>query len=461
MTFSCIKNKLSGFVKSDMQDMTKGNPFRLIFCFSLPILFGNLFQQLYSMVDMMIVGRLLGKEALAAVGSTGSMTFLILGFVFGLTSGFAVITAQSFGTKDSELLKRSVAMNITLNAFAAVFFTVFATVTSYPILKIVNTPTEIIHSAYIYLAVIYLGIGATVLYNASSCILRAVGDSRTPFYFLVFSSILNVILDYILVKYTPLNVAGAALATVISQLVAGLLSMMVIIKKYPSMRLKKSHFTFNLPFAWHHLKIGLPMAFQFSITAIGTIILQRALNAFGTNTIAGYSAAIRVEQLICIASTSFGVVMANYTGQNYGAHSVERIKSGTVQGSLLTLIFAVISMIISLCFPQQLVSLFIEKGSANYDEVLNAARTYLVRTAPFYPILFMIFIYRNVLQSIGKNFMPVMGGVFELIARTVVAFILPAFIGYLGICYAGPIAWVSAALPLGIAYFYIIKRLKI
>ena len=445
---------------SKTQDMTEGNPFKLIFFFSIPVLLGNLFQNFYSMADSIIVGRLLGTNALAAVGNTGPMNFLIIGFICGLTSGFAVITAQAFGAKNKEELKRSVAMNIMLNVFFGILFTALALLTNKPILKLINTPAEIIDDSKLYLDIIYSGLFATILYNATSCILRAVGDSKTPLYFLILSSILNIILDIILIKYTTLGVAAAALATVIAQLVSGILCVIFIIKKYPELHVKKEHFEWCTSFASRHLKIGAPMAFQFSITAIGVIVLQGALNKFGPNVIAAYTAANKVEQLIAVAAGSFGVVMANYAGQNYGAKRIDRIRAGTTAGTILTLGFSVISMLIAFIFPEPLTSLFVEAGSAEYAEVLQYSKEYLFVTAIFYPPLFLIFIYRNVLQSIGKTFMPLMGGFFELIARSVCAFTLPLLWGYAGICLAGPVAWLSAAIPLLISYMVIIRRLQ-
>ena len=445
---------------SKNHDMTEGNPFKLIFFFSIPVLLGNLFQNFYSMADSIIVGRLLGTNALAAVGNTGPMTFLILGFISGLTSGFAVITAQAFGSKNKEELKRSIAMNIMLNAGFGLIFTILALATNRLLLELINTPEEIINDSKLYLDIIYGGLFATILYNATSCILRAVGNSKTPLYFLILSSVLNVILDIILIKYTNLGVAAAALATVISQLISGILSIILILKKYPDLHVKKQHFSWCTSFASRHLKIGAPMAFQFSITAIGVIVLQGALNVFGPNVIAAYTAAGKVEQLIAVAAGSFGVVMANYAGQNYGAKRIDRIRSGTNAGTILTLGFSVISMLIAFIFPEQLTSLFVDSTSSSYSDVINYSKEYLFLTAIFYPPLFLIFIYRNVLQSIGKTFMPLMGGFFELIARSVCAFTLPLFWGYAGICLAGPVAWLSAAIPLLISYIVIIRKLQ-
>lgn len=442
------------------QDMTKGNPFKIILLFAIPILLGNTFQNLYNIVDSIIVGRLLGTNALAAVGTTGPVNFLIMGFIFGLTSGYAVVTAQAFGSKDEELLKRSVAMNIMLNSISAVIFTVVALLTARPIFKAINTPPEVIDLTIAYISVIYSGITTALLYNTCSCILRAVGDSKTPLYFLIFSSCLNIILDYSLIKFAGLGVAGAAYATVFSQAVSGILCVIVISKKYKELHVERRHFKWDWKFAWRHLRIGLPMALQNSVTAIGVTILQGALNKFGPAVIAGQTAGAKVEQFITVAGMSFGIVMANYAGQNFGAKRMDRVRKGTLAGTVLTLGFSFIATAIVLCFPTQLTGFFLDSNSAFNKEVLAASRLYLSITGSFYSVLFLIFIYRNVLQAIGHTFMPLMCGFFELIARTVCAFTLPRWLGFKGICFAGPAAFFSACIPLMITYFVVIRRMK-
>jgi len=425
------------------------------------LLLGNIIQQLYSMADTIIVGQFLGTNALAAVGTTGPMNFLVLGFISGLTSGFAVITAQQFGAKDENGLKRSVAMNVMLNLIFSITITIIAIVTAKPILRLINTPSEIFEDAATYIIIIYIGIVAIVLYNGTACILRALGDSKSPLYFLIISAILNIVLDIVFISCFDMGVAGAAWATVVSQGLAGVASLIYMIVKFPILRIKKSDFLWNNWFAWQHLRIGLPMAFQFSITAIGVIVLQGALNVFGATKIAAYTAAQKVEQLVAVAAGTFGVTMANYTGQNLGAKRLDRIKDGTNKCCILTVVVSLISMAISLLFSDQMTSLFINANADNLIEVLDASREYLHLTALFYPALFVIFIYRNVLQSMGKGFMPLMAGVFELIARTLAAYTLPFVLGYKGICLAGPLAWLVAAIPLFIAYSVIIRRFKV
>lgn len=440
------------------KDMTIGDPFKLILFYSIPLLLGNMFQQMYSMADTIIVGKLLGTNALAAVGTTGPMNFLVLGFVMGITSGFAVITAQRFGAKDENGVRRSVAMNIMLGIIIGLLCMVASLSTARFILRIINTPIEIFDDAAEYIIIIYIGIPATMLYNATACILRALGDSKSPLYFLIISSILNIILDIVLILYFDMGVAGAAWATVISQAFAGIISLIYMAIRFPILRIHRRDFTWDMWFAWQHLKIGLPMAFQFSITAIGVIILQGALNVFGPVKIAAYTAAQKVEQLVTAAASTFGVTMANYAGQNLGAKNINRIKAGTWQCSILSVLFSIFAMFVVFVFPEQLTSLFI-KGTQ--PDVINASRTYLRICGTFFPVLFLLFIYRNVLQSIGRGFMPLMAGVAELAARTIASYTLPGVFGYAGICIAGPLAWIAATIPLAIAYFVIIKDFKI
>jgi putative MATE family efflux protein len=444
-------------VSSAAKDMTAGEPAKLILIYSLPLLIGNLFQQMYSMVDTIIVGRLLGQNALAAVGNTGPMNFLVLGFAYGLASGFAVITAQRFGAKDLAGLKRSVATNIKLNIGSSVILTAAACVLAMPILRVINTPEEIIKQSYSYIIVIFIGITTCTMYNCGACILRAVGDSRSPLIFLIISSMLNIVLDILLIIKTNMGIAGAAWATVISQAVSAILSFIWIYKKYPMLHVHYSDFAPDAWFSKQHISIGANMAFQFSITAIGVIILQGALNKFGPAKIAAFTAAQKVEQLVTIAAGTFGVTMANYGGQNLGAKRIDRIREGTNKACVITILFAILSAFFAVALSDQLTGLFLKDAS---EEVLGASRQYLRMTSLFYPVLFVLFIYRNVLQGIGRGFWPLMGGVFELLARTAAAYTLPAVWGFAGVCAAEPLAWCAATFPLAAAYYIIVKKIR-
>jgi putative MATE family efflux protein len=457
MGIKIFSHRVPRNASSAAKDMTTGAPAKLILLYSIPLLIGNVFQQMYNMVDTIIVGRLLGQNALAAVGNTGPMNFLVLGFAYGLSSGFAVITAQRFGAKDIRGLKRSVAMNIKLNVASSVILTVLACALTMPILRAIHTPEEIMAQSYSYIIVIFIGIFTMTMYNCGACLLRAIGDSRSPLIFLIISSLLNIVLDILLIIKTDMGVAGAAWATVISQAVSAVLSFVWIGFKYPMLHTSRSDYVPDVSFAKQHIKIGANMAFQFSITAIGVIILQGALNKFGPAKIAAFTAAQKVEQLVTVAAGTFGVTMANYGGQNLGAQRIDRVREGTNKACIITIAFAVVSAVLAVTLSDQLTGIFLKDAA---QEVLDASRRYLRITAVFYPVLFVLFIYRNVLQGIGRGFWPLMGGVFELVARTVAAYTLPAVWGFAGVCAAEPLAWCAATFPLAAAYYYIIKRIK-
>lgn len=442
------------------KDMTVGSPTRLILFFSIPLLIGNIFQQLYNMVDTIIVGRCIDENALAAVGLTGPMSFLVIGFVMGLSSGFAVLVAQRFGAKDEEGMRHCVGILIILAVTVTVAVTLLAVIFTRPLLRAINTPKELFEQSYQYIVTIFTGIFATVFYNVLACILRALGDSRTPLYFLMVSSVLNIGLDFLFIVNFGLGVMGAALATVLSQAVSGVCCFLYIARRYPVLRLSKKDFRWDFKLAAKHMGIGLPMAFQFSITAIGVIVLQGAINLFGESKIAAYAAASKVEQLVSQPAGTFGVTMANFSGQNLGAGRVDRVRKGVRQASVLTLCFAVFGMIILLTCGEPLTRLFIKEDAGMVDEIIQASMHYLRICAAFFPFLFMIFIYRNAMQGIGHSFMPLMGGVVELVVRCAAALVLPGLLGFTGVCLAGPLAWLSAAVLLCISYFVVIRQVE-
>lgn len=440
------------------KDMTTGNPVKLILFFSIPLLIGNVFQQFYSMVDTIIVGRYVEVQALAAVGVTGSLSFLILGFTFGLTGGFSVIIAQRFGANDEDGLRKSVATSTILSIISTIIITLASMLSAKPVLSLMNTPDDIINDATIYIIIIYAGTCATVFYNMIAGILRSLGDSKTPLYFLILSSILNIILDLFFILNFNMGVRGAAYATVIAQGISGILCLIYALKKYPILRLKKEDWIWDKNFALKHLNVGIPMALQFSITATGVMVLQTALNAFGSTVIAAYTAASKVEQIVTQPGISFGTTMATYCGQNLGAGKYDRIKEGVKKGSIITIMVSIIAAVVLFVFGKSLSTLFI---SSDQIEALNYSKQYLNTVAAFLPILGMLFIYRNSLQGIGDAFIPMMAGVAELVARIIVAFTLPAFIGYIGICLASPFAWIGATIPMAIKYRILIKRMLI
>lgn len=431
------------------KDMTKGSPAKIILLFSIPIFIGSIFQQIYSMADTIIVGRFIGVEALAAVGNTGSLNFLVNGFITGITSGFSISVAQKYGEKNEKELKKAVSSSLILALIFSVIITIVSISFLNPALKLINTPSNIINDSEAYIRIIFLGTIAVVGYNIISSILRALGDSKTPLYFLILASILNVVLDLIFIINFKMGVEGAAYATIISQGVSAMSCLIYGYKKYEILRLKKEDFKIKKNIYVKHLKIGIPMGLQFSITGIGIIIIQGALNVFGSNVIAAYTAASKALQLAMQASTSIGVTIATYCGQNIGAKNYKRIKEGVRQASIISIITSIISGAILIFGSKYFVALFIETPSL---EILGYTQECLNYAGIFFIPLGFILLYRNALQGMGESFMPMMAGVYELLARTLVAFTLPSIIGYTGICISDPIAWIAAAIPLMYCY---------
>ncbi|MEG2770367.1 MAG: MATE family efflux transporter, partial [Oscillospiraceae bacterium] len=357
-----------------VNDMTKGNPTKLIISFTIPLLIGNIFQQFYNMVDMMVVGRFLGSNALAAVGSTGSLSFLVIGFVTGITGGFSVLVAQRFGANDEKGVRHATAMAVILSIVSTIVLTVASVLTTDFFLKLMNTTPDIYKDAHDYIIIIFAGVGASIFYNLISGILRALGDSKTPLYFLIVASILNIILDIVLIKYFAMGVSGAAVATVISQVVSGLLCLIYMAKRYTILRFQKGDWKLDLPLCKKHLQIGIPMAIQFSIIAIGAIILQGAINPMGADVVAAYTAGNKVEQLCTQPLASMGVTMATFCAQNLGAGNIDRIKLGMRKALIISMIFTVCGSAALLMFGRNIASIFFVDASEN---ILNLAQTYL------------------------------------------------------------------------------------
>lgn len=437
-------------------DMTNGSPLRLFIFFTIPLLIGNVFQQLYSMVDTIIVGRFVGVNALAALGACNSMFFLVNGLILGLTSGFSVLVAQKFGAKDEKGVKKAVASNIILTVVLTIIITIIALIIVKPLLSLMNTPDSIYSDAKIYITIIYAGIITQTGYNMSAGILRALGDSKTPLYFLIVASVLNVILDLVFIINFNMGVAGAAYATNISQGISAILCLIYSYKKFKILRLNKDDFKVEKTYYTTHLKVAIPMSLQFSITAIGMIIIQGAINIFGATIIAAYTAASKVLQLVMQPSISFGVTVATYSGQNLGARRFDRIKQGMKTMNIISIITSLLCGFILVTFGKYFVMLFIENPT---KEIFDYTQQVLNYAAVFFIPLGFIFVYRNALQGMGQSFVPMMAGVCELVARSIVAFTLPKVIGFTGICLSDPIAWISAAIPLMLTYYIKMKKI--
>lgn len=446
--------------KEKVVDMTRGSILRHLLLFSIPLIIGNVFQQLYSMVDTIIVGRTLGVDALAAVGASGSLVFFLVGFAIGLTGGFAIIVSQRFGAGDMEGVRRSTAMGAMLGIGFSVILTFIGVALSRRLLLILNTPEEILNEAQKYLNAIFWGIPLAMFYNYLSSVIRALGDSRTPLYFLLLASILNIILDFVCILNLHMGVMGAGVATVFSQGLSALLCLFYIGRKFPILHLKRSNWKFDWHFAWYHLRLGIPMAVQSSVIATGAMAIQASLNSYGAIAMAGYAAASRTEQLVSQVLISLGLTLATFVGQNYGAGSYARIREGVRKCTVITMTIAIIGAIMIILFGRTLTLFFIGTDAENAEQMVYYSRQYLSISACCYPILSCIFIFRNVMQGIGSTGIVLTGSVIELLCRLVGAFVLAAAFGYMGVCLAGPLAWLGAALLFVITYFLKMPKLK-
>lgn len=443
-----------------MKNMTVGSPAKHILLFALPMLIGNLFQQFYSMVDAIIVGKYIGVDELAAVGATGSLSFLILGFVNGVTLGFSVLISQKYGANDEKGVRKAYAMTIIMSVVLSVVLTVAALLLQRKLLIIMKTPDEIIDMASEYISVIFAGIVVTMFYNVFACVMRALGNSRIPLYFLIISSILNVALDLFFVIVLKLGVAGAALATVVAQLVSVILCAIVIKKKFSILKLSREDYKLSFKTMGKLLMLGLPLGFQTSITAIGVIAIQVAVNRLGTIAIASFTAASKVEQLALQPSLSFGLSLATYSAQNLGAGKFDRIRKGVKSCMAISLTVCVLLGVVLAVFGREITSLFLsgDEPPETVAQVLDYSQMYLVIASAFVWVLGLLYIYRNALQGIGNSVIPFLSGVVELIVRVAVAMTLSVSMGFFGISASSPIAWIGATIPLMISFYIVIRR---
>lgn len=438
------------------KDMTSGNPMKLILGFAVPLLFGLLFQQLYSMVDAVIVGHYLGVDALAAVGATGSINFFIIGFAMGVCNGFAIPIAQEFGAKHEEILHRYVANCVRLSVIFSIVMTVVVVLLCRPILQMMRTPDNIIDGSYAYIVIIFAGIPVVFLYNMTASILRSLGDSRTPVIFLIMAAILNIFMDLVFIIVIPLGVAGAAVATVAAQAVAGLCCLIFMCKKYTILKLTKEEWRWDSNYAGKLCGMGIPMGLQYSITAIGGVILQSAVNGIGSDAVAAVTAANKLGMLIMCPFDAMGSTMATYGGQNVGARRLERVDQGLRSCSLLGLLYSLIAVVIVYTVGDKMLLLFLDPGET---AILGNADTFLRISVLFYFPLALVNIVRFLIQGMGFSKLAVFAGAFEMVARGLGGFILVPHFGFVAVCYANPLAWIFADIFLIPAFFYVRKIL--
>lgn len=440
------------------KEMTSGASFPLILNFTLPLLLGNLLQQTYSLMDAAIVGKYLGINALASVGASTSVVFLILGFCTGCCSGFSIPVAQKFGARDYVTMRRFISVSLKISGVMSVALAIITSLLCAYILRTMQTPENIFDGAYTYLLITFIGIPSIFFYNLLSGIIRALGDSKTPFWFLLLSSVLNIILDLFCIIVLGWGVAGAAIATVFSQGVSSVLCYIYMNRKYEILKTTPSERRFRSDIARQLLGIGVPMGLQFSITAIGSIMLQSANNALGTVCVAAFTAAMRIKMFFMCALDSLGIAMATYSGQNYGAGKPIRIWQGIKSSYVMMLVYVAAINIIIWCFAEKFALLFIDPSET---EVIKDTALFLHINLSFFPLLGSLIILRYTIQGAGYTKLAMFSGVSEMVARIMVSLVVVPLFGYLGVCYGDPTAWLFANLFLTPAFIYVYRRLKL
>ena len=441
-------------MKTVQHDMTSGSPMKMILSFTFPIFIGNVFQQFYNMADAVIVGKFVGTKALAAVGSTGTIMFLIYGFVVGMTAGFTVLTAQKFGAGDMRAMRQTVAGASILSLIVGVILTAAFMILMKPWLMAMNTPEDIFADAYAYIMIVSAGILAQMLYNLLASVLRALGNSKVPLYFLILSALLNIVLDLVLIIVFHMGAAGAAVATVVSQGVSGLLCLVYIVKCVPVLRMSRDDWRPSGHLLKTQMRIGIPMALQYSITAIGTMMVQSSLNILGSTLVAAYTAAGKIEQVVSQAYVALGTTLATYSAQNIGAGDLPRIRRGFRATTWIGVIYSFAAAALVMTVGKYMTYLFV---SEDVELIMDSVDLYLKCAGSLFIPLAIVNIYRNGIQGLGYGLLPMMAGVAELVGRGVMSVIAAQKKSYLGVCLASPAAWVLAAALLIGMYFYVIK----
>ena len=439
------------------KDMTNGSPMKLILGFSVPLLFGFLFQQFYNLMDTLIVGRFLGVDDLAAVGSTGSVNFLIIGFCMGVCNGFAIPLAHKFGAGDYKGMRGFMMNAIYLSAIFAVVMTIVTVIFCMPILELMRTPENIIDGAYRYIVIIFWGIPVTYLYNLVSGIIRSMGDSRTPVVFLVIAAVINIGLDLFFIVVLGTGVEGAAWATVISQLISGVGCLIYSIRHFEILHPEKEEMQVNKTYMMTLCGMGVPMGLQYSITAIGSVILQSAVNSLGSHAVAAMTAGSKIGMFFCCPFDAMGSTMATYGGQNVGAKKMDRISKGLKACSMLGIGYAILAFVILALTGRNLALFFVERAEV---EVIGNVYLFLLINSAFYIPLAFVNIVRFLIQGMGYSKFAILAGVCEMVGRIIASLVLVPLIGFVGICIASPIAWIMADLFLVPAYCHTINRMK-
>lgn len=438
------------------KDLTQGNVAKLLLFFAFPTLLSNVFQQFYNLADTAIAGHILGDNALVAIGASSTVNSLVLSFAWGLNGGFGIIIAQCFGAKDFKKLKKSVAISLSINVLFSLIVCIFGIFMSRPMLQALNTPAARLNEANSYISVILVFIIVPMLYNLEAVILRSLGDSKTPLYFLIFSSVLNIILDYVLIKFTQMGVKGAAVATVLAQLLSVILCFVVILKNFKIIRLKKNDFHFSASLFKNMMSAGMAMAVMNSIFSIGSIIMQGSINALGEDIIAAHLGSRKVAEMFMQPLVTIGTACSTFVGQNYGALKIGRIKASIKYSTIYSLIWSVFTFFILWFFGGQIARLV--TGSAS-QVVFDNTQMYLRINAPFYFVLGLLFTLRFSIQSVDRKMPPIISSSMELASKIAAAYLFIPLWGYLGACIAEPLSWTLGAIYLLFVFKNEFKRL--
>ncbi|MFI3206375.1 MAG: MATE family efflux transporter [Clostridia bacterium] len=438
------------------KNLTTGSPIKAIISFGLPILFGNLFQQIYNMTDSAIVGHFVSAEALGGVGATGSINFMVIGMVTGISTGFSINLAQAFGANDHQKVKRCFMNSIFLAIIISVILTFVTLFFIDDILRIMNTPEDIFEYSKTYISTIFAGIAGIFLYNLLSATLRALGDSKTPLMFLIASAILNVSLDLIFILAFNMGVFGTSLATVISQTLSGIACVILIVKKYPLLQFNIKEFAIELPIVKKLLSVGVPMGLQFSITAIGSVLLQYSINGLGTVVVVSITSCSRIWLIFAQGLEALGVSMANFAGQNIGAKKYDRINKAIVQSFIMGVVYSVFCFVVIFFSGKYLALIFIE---ATNTEVIDTIYFLLLVNSGSFILLAVLLILRNTIQGMGYSSIAMGAGIFEMVARILVMFAVEKF-GLVGASLSNPVAWLMANIFLIPAFIWVKKKIK-
>lgn len=433
------KSKIDNRIK----DMTEGNTIKLIIMFALPIFLGNILQQFYNVIDTVIAGYNLGDDALAAIGATSAICSLIIGMAVGMNNGYSIIVARTFGEKDEEKLKNAVALMFILNIIIGLLITITSLIIAMPVLRLLNTPPEIIDNAYRFIVIIFIGIPATILYNMEAGILRALGNSKTPLFFLIISLLINIGLDLFFIIVMHMGISGAAFATVLSEILAAVLGFIHIVKYYPELKLSRKNFQFEKDFVVEMFTVGLSMGLMSSIFAIGTVMLQGAINGLGKATITAHMAARKIDEALMYPLGTLAAANATFVGQNYGAKKMERIKEGIKKTCLVGFIWSTIAVVLIYLFAPALAKIITGSSEAY---IIDTAAKYLKINIPFFYVLDILLVFRTSLQGLGRKIAPLISSSIELVGKCVATWYLTPKLGYFGVCVTEPILWILCML---------------